>query len=124
MLMVVVMTIVPISKDSLSSLDKNTDKMNGTKRQLKAAKNTGNHKEPSPRGSSRTKKKRLKKQTLSAQGGGGVNPSSLIKPKITGFSNHSEMAFGHHNMNDNALELAWLGPPISSFPPNTSLYPI
>ena len=30
-------------------------------------------------------KKRLKKQTLSAQ----------IKPKITGFSNHSEMAFRH-----------------------------
>ena len=68
-------------------------------------------------------KKRLKKQTLSAQGGG-VYPSSLIKPKITGFSNHLEMAFGHHNMNANASGLAWLGPPISSFPPNTSLYPV
>ena len=27
-------------------------------------------------------------------------------------------------MNANASGLAWLGPPISSFPPNTSLYPV
>ena len=52
-------------------------------------------------GSSRTKKT-VKKADIVCKGGRGVNPSSLIKPKITGFSNHSEMAFGHHNMNDKA----------------------
>ena len=30
--------------------------------------------------------------------------------KFTGSSNHSEMDFWHHNMNANALRLAWLGP--------------
>ena len=72
----------------------------------------------------RPTKKMVKKADIVCIRGRGVNPSSLIKPKITGFSNHSEMAFGHHNMNANASGLAWLGPPISSFPPNTSLYPV
>ena len=69
-------------------------------------------------------KKTVKKADIVCKGGRGVNPSSLIKPKITGFSNHLEMAFGHHNMNANASGLAWLGPPISSFPPNNSMYPV
>ena len=68
------------------------------------------------KGSSRIKKT-VKKADIVCTGGRGVNPSSLIKPKITGFSNHSEMAFGHHNMNANASGLAWLGPHISYFPP-------
>ena len=40
-------------------------------------------------------------------GGGGVNPSSLIKPKFTGSSNHPEMDSRHHNMN--AMPQGWLG---------------
>ena len=69
-------------------------------------------------------KKTVKKADIvCTRGAGGVYPSSLIKPKITGFSNHLEMAFGHHNMNANASGLAWLGPPISSFPPNTPCTP-
>ena len=64
-------------------------------------------------------KKTVKKGDIVHQRGRGVNPSSFFKPKFTGFSNHSEMDFWHHNMNANASRLAWLGPPISSLPPNT-----
>ena len=53
---------------------------------------------------------------------GGVNPCSLIKPKFTRFSNHSERDFWHHNMNANASKLAWYGFLISSLPSNTSLH--
>ena len=38
---------------------------------------------------------------------GGVNPSSLIKPKLTGSSNHPEMDSRHHNMD--AMPQGWLG---------------
>ena len=51
-------------------------------------------------------KKTVKKRTLSARGGG-VNPSSLIKLKFTGFSNRPEMDSRHHNMN--AMPQGWLG---------------
>ena len=56
-------------------------------------------------------------------------PDSQITQKWTSdttiwVSNHSEMDFWHHNMNANALRLAWLGPLISSLPPNISLYPV
>ena len=64
-----------------------------------------------------------KERTLSTRGGG-VNPCSLIEPKFTRFSNHSERDFWHHNMNANASRLAWYGFPISSLPPNPSLRPL
>ena len=57
-------------------------------------------------------------------GGGGVNPSSSIKPKFTRFSNHSKRDFWHQDMNATASRLAWHGFPTSSLPPNTSLHPV
>ena len=55
---------------------------------------------------------------------GGINPSSLIKPKFTGFSNHSERDYWHHNIIANTSRLAWHEFPISSLPPNTCLHPV
>ena len=43
-------------------------------------------------------KKTVRKGDIVRTGGRGVNPSSFFKPKFTGFSNHSEMDFWHHNM--------------------------
>ena len=52
-------------------------------------------------------KKKVKKTDIVCTGGGGVNPSSLIKPKFTGFLNHPGMDSRHHNMS--AMPQDWLG---------------
>ena len=50
----------------------------------------------------------------SERGGVGVNPSSFFKPKFTGFSNHSEMDFWHHNMSLKSLRNGLLTPQYES----------
>ena len=55
-------------------------------------------------------KKNGKKGDIVRTGGRGVNPSSFYKPKFTGFSNHTEMDFWHHNMSLKSLRNRLLTP--------------
>ena len=59
-------------------------------------------------------KKTVKKGDIVHTGRGGVNPSSFLKPKFTGFSNHSEMDFWHHNMSLKSLRNGLLTPQYES----------
>ena len=47
----------------------------------------------------------------------------ILSPNLPDFQ-ITQMDFWHHNMNANALKLAWYGFPISSLPPNASLHPV